>query len=533
MKILNWFKNRSGKLALSALQTAGLATVVGVAGFGAYNLLSSPGQEGALSPSSYNPGEVVYVAGNAGSGEYLSASYAGQTGGPNESSVRVTANTLSRINAADAQNQAQSDMPQVVAPTRSSAVPSQAYEGGESEGLGMGANIANELGLKDGDPMASMQGMMENVKGMMAGAQEQVAGAASKGGATAGATAGAQSAAFNRASMASANGGGGNSFNSSFTVQDSGKNNPNGKAGAGNGDAQAAANALAAAQAKLAAATEGATLHAKASFGPQDGLGGSRDASVNDGGKVQDYKGRDDLEWMAGRSNKVATTKTRAANEGSAPFLASTQVSGGMQIEAENVTTGAEQGSQDFGNDARAQLRGINRWATSAAAQNLSQSRARHGLHTWMWMMVGATVAAMVAIWLLKHIPIWGHTAALALAVATTGLCAMAFVKAMNYARQFGGGTFSTVMMCLAPICIAGIWLSFAFAPKPELVQSQAQASLGSGSGLTYGSNLSAMGSQGLSAGAAGGLSGGTASGASSGGLLGVHLTVPPITPVP
>ena len=69
MNIIQWFKNTAGKIPVSVMQMAGAGAVVAVAGFGAYNYLSSPAEDNNsfVPPASYNE-EVVYVAGaNGGS----------------------------------------------------------------------------------------------------------------------------------------------------------------------------------------------------------------------------------------------------------------------------------------------------------------------------------------------------------------------------------------------------------------------------------------------------------------------------------
>ena len=392
-------------MALSALQTAGIATVVGVAGVGAYSFLSSPANDPAVSPSSYNPGEVVYVAGNPNSGVYQRGAYfSGQdnaSGGPNESSVHITAKTLTRLQEAENREKAMAEMEEYEASNRPSSAPvaGGAYKGGSTEGLGMGANVANEMGLKGtgtaSDPMAAVSGMMGNMQGMISQAQQQGQGGASGGkggqggkGDEEGAEANAPGlGALKSASMARAGSGGGSGAGSSFVIQNSNKNRR-----APGAKEEDAGNVLNSAQEQLNKTMEGARMRAKASFGESEGLGHSKDATIMD---VRNTKDGRDLRWMMERSNKVAMTKTRAANDGSDPFLSDTKVSGGMRIAAENVTTGAGQGTKDFEAEAVASLRGLGSWGGEQDNYYNQRKRDHDTLKTLFYV---AITAAFVAI---------------------------------------------------------------------------------------------------------------------------------------
>ena len=68
MKILTKLIDKSGKLALSALQMGGLAAVVGVAGIATWNMVNSSSDNTAFNPSMYDDEEVVFVAQSGGQG---------------------------------------------------------------------------------------------------------------------------------------------------------------------------------------------------------------------------------------------------------------------------------------------------------------------------------------------------------------------------------------------------------------------------------------------------------------------------------
>ena len=87
MKIINWLKNRSGKMALSMSQGIGLAAVVGVAGVAAYQMFSSPEVNPDTVFSSHDD-DVVYVAGGS-SGAYSGVGYGENNGGEVQSGIRT------------------------------------------------------------------------------------------------------------------------------------------------------------------------------------------------------------------------------------------------------------------------------------------------------------------------------------------------------------------------------------------------------------------------------------------------------------
>ncbi len=484
MNILQWLKDCGGKMALSALQTAGLATVVGVAGLGAYSFLSAPAEDPALSPSSYNPGEVVYVAGNPNSGNYQSGAYvSAQDSGSalNESSVRISAKTLNRLNEADRRDQAFDEMEEQQSANYSAPV-GPAYKGGATEGLGMGANVANEMGLNaeglgGNDPMAAVSGMMGNMQGIMNQAQQQAQNAAQgkpsadeKGNAPG--LAGLKSSGMATApSIGGAANGGGNGFNASFTVQNSGKN----KGGAGNANMPDMGNVMASAQQQMSSVMDGMRrMQAKASFGKEEGLGSSRDADIMN---VNNTKGGKELKLMMKQSAQVAKNKNRAANDGSDPFLSDTKVSGGMQISAENVTTGQGQGSKDFETDANSSLRGIQSWGDDAQLHEDKVKAARDRLRQMMWTAIPTVLALSVAIagfLMIARSGFWGwwaYAVAAGLTVLALVTCALLITTAVQYIKIRGSGSsLSTWGIVTGGVLIAitgAAWIpGFAIAKK-------------------------------------------------------------------
>ncbi len=334
--------NRRGKLALSALQAVGLSAVGVVAGFAAWQYISSSEQDNtAFAPSQYNSGEVVYVAG-ANTGSYQSGGYYGGNSAEPGSSLNVSAKTVNRMDRQARAEQAAREMAENTSyDSGDSSAPLTAYQTGGTEGLGMGGNVVNEDLLKGDNPLAAMQNSMGDIQNMIANAQQQ-AQAAAQGqapGASGAAPAGAPALASAKADWGSSKFSGGSAgsggFNASFAVQNSGKNR--GSSGAAGADE--AARQMAAMQAQAKNMLEGSRIRGKSSFGSTENIGGNHDGSVLDGKRE---KTRQELTMIRKQSADIAANKYRAANEGSRPFLGGEQLSGGIVIDGETLTTGED-----------------------------------------------------------------------------------------------------------------------------------------------------------------------------------------------
>lgn len=455
MNILN-FLNKSGKVALSALQAVGLTAVVGAAGIGAWQYLSGPADDNtSFNPAQYNPGEVVYVSG-ANTGSYGSNTYgAGDPG----SSVQVSSKTLQRLDRRAMAERAAQEMEEESSQIYSSADSgTPAYQMGGTEGLGMGANYVADAN-SNSSPMGVMQQSMASMQDMIAKAQQQVAGAATdKGGKEGAATLGSVTPNWSRGAGGISAGGSGGA-NSSFALQDSGKNK-----GRGGKNADPAADtqaAIAAAQAQAAGMLEGARIRGKSSFGSMETLGANRDASIDKAGRGRN--GKNDLEFIQKRSADAAANRHRAANEGSRAFLASTQVSGGMRITAENVTTGQGQGSKDFDTDTEVNLRGLRTWGENVETQEIQHDADRQAL---LWFTLGTVVASlalMLTIALTKNIAPYGWIAAAAATVVLAGLLVVLAIKIARYAESWGWEGMTIAATAVAGILALGAVAAWTF----------------------------------------------------------------------
>lgn len=451
MNIFKWLTGRAGKMALSAAQAVGLSAVVGVAGIAAWQYLDSPADNTAFNPAAqYDPGEVVYVAGASGgaygaNGEVESAFRAK----PSKAIEMTEKMTL-------AQKQAQAMEDDVIPSVSVSPTPS-AYQMGATEGLGMNANDGKGEGL-DGNPLAAIQGTMSGMKDVISRAQAQAQ-----------AQAGAQNpeekpgkatlASAKRTGAGSAGAGRGQAFNSSFVIQNSGKNTGS-RAVAGAGSPEEVGNIFASAQAQANRTVEGMQMRSRSNFGPgNNSLGADKELSVGDARSSKEGK---DLVFIQKRSADAARNRNRSANEGSRAFLASTKVSGGMRIVGDTVAIGQGQGSKDFDNVNEANLRGIGKWTQSAVDEATQRMLDRQNLQKWLWRAIATCLAAMIAIPLLKH-SFWGWFAAIALTVVALATAAMAIVKAGQFANKWGGSGMSTTVMIVGGLMAAGVAMAWIF----------------------------------------------------------------------
>ncbi|HAM43161.1 MAG TPA: hypothetical protein DCP52_04965 [Elusimicrobia bacterium] len=127
----------------------------------------------------------------------------------------------------------------------------------------------------------------------------------------------------------------------------------------------------------------------------------------------------------------------------------------------------------------------------------------------------------MIAIPLLKKIPLWGTILAVAVMVAALAVAATAIVKGGQFAHKWGGSGMSTAVIIVGGLMAAGVAVSFilhnAFAKFYKLI--------GQKLGLSGASEAAASGG----AGGAGGAAGGSQLAGSSAFQAGVPGAPPPI----
>ena len=466
MNIFKWL-GKSGKIALSAAQAVGLSAVVGVAGIAAWQYLDTPSDNTAFNlGGQYNPGEVVYVAGASG-GSY------GANGEVQSSFLATPSKAIEMTEKiALAQKRAEEYEDSVSDEALAPSDP-QAYQMGGTEGLGMGANRANEEELKN-NPMAfakqSLSGVSDAIAQAQAQAQAQQAAAAggqAQGAAPAGTLASASRDWGSSAATKGGSGGGGNSFNSSFVVQDSNKNS--GKS-MGNMTLEDADQVIKNFQEQSLSAQEAARLRARSSFGRDEMLASDKNLKALDGRSSRE---KSDLAFIRKRSADAAANRNRAANEASRAWLDSAKVSGGMSIiSGESVTTGQGQGSKDFNSPTTANMRGIKNWVDSVEEQDAKRDKSQKNIRLCLWIALPVALAAMpwisamstlaaalcsnpftaafgVALWI---------KAAILLAIALAPVMALLGVS-IHHINNFGGETLSTWGTVVAGILTAALGL--------------------------------------------------------------------------
>ena len=206
MKLINLFKRKTGKLALSPMQAVGLAAVVGVAGIGAYRMMGSSEQPDLNTVFSSGGQDVVYVSGASG-GSYGGVVYgsggAYSGGGEIQSGIHATLSKDLQLMQADAAR-ADASQPQYVQQEEEIT----AYKvDGNSGGLGMGTTLDREKASVDmGGSMQAVQSQIAALQASVAQQQEaaaQQAAAAQGGDAAAAAAAALQGGGRNWGQMAS------------------------------------------------------------------------------------------------------------------------------------------------------------------------------------------------------------------------------------------------------------------------------------------------------------------------------------------
>ena len=335
----------------------------------------------------------------------------------------------------------------------------------------MAGNAVNEKGFADGNPLAAMSGAMGNIQGMISNAQQQAQSAAQGGAAEGEAAGGAPTLASVQADWGSKFGGSGGSggVNSSFALQDSGKNK--GKGGSAPADM---AQQMAAMQAQAQSMLESSRIRGRSSFGNTEGLGANRNATIGQGRRSG--QGNIELEQVRKQSADIAANKNRAANEGSRPFLASTQLSGGVRVTKENFEANSTQGSTtDFNNSFSGNLGNIQNWGQEQIDSN--EKRLKDYINLLL-VWIGVTAGVLVALWIipklvklaetLMDIPAYGAVAAAAVMAVVWVLAVLAIlaatsliVGAAQYAKDYGGGWLSTLAGLTGIALAGGVVISF------------------------------------------------------------------------
>ena len=354
MKLFHLLKNRNGKMTLSTAQTIGLAAVVGVAGVGAWQMLSSSKD---VNPdtmfSAASEPEIVYVTGGSPAGEYTgygeggavisTSSYAKKARG-----MELGFETFEGGPAAYAQR-----------PDLDSQEDSiQAYKmDGQFEGLSAG-NEAVEQRAATGDDLNGLGNgadMQAQIADIVAQAKQQAASAGAPADVL---NAGEQAAVQSEAAAA---------IRGSLGEGGSGS----GKWGMAEGMARANGHNLNATplQAPTAGSLRSGTLNgtdgqsASGATTRADVVGvspkfeGGRGSVIEAGRR---FRGNNSLEGLRKDSADVAANRKRSANEGSRGFFAAEQQSGGLRLTGTSSALETDgNSSNDYMDTVRPNLSGL------------------------------------------------------------------------------------------------------------------------------------------------------------------------------
>lgn len=332
MKIIKFLTSKAGKWSLSAMQAVGLSAAVGVAGIAAWQMMGSSAQPNLNTVFSSNTADqdVVFVAGAAG-GVYGSGSYG--TGGELRSGINATLSKDLQLMQADAQAGDLSSQPEFVQQEQEIS----AFKmDGASSGLGMAGNVSKEKSNAMSGDMSAVQKQIADIQATIA-SQKKAAEAA----------AAAEGAAGDAAKVAAAMKGKGGQFGMAEGMARASGNNLNstplqsgqyGKEGQG----VSSSGVLGGAQAARGASAMGPA-------GQGSNFERSRASIIGQGSRL----GSDDsLAALQKQSADIARHSNRSANEGARAFMASTRLSGGIQLEGGEKLSGGNASSSDFSDDA-------------------------------------------------------------------------------------------------------------------------------------------------------------------------------------
>lgn len=475
MNILKFLKNKAGKLPVTLAQAAGITAVVGAAGFGAMSFLSSSSDNTTtFLPPSATQEQVVYVSQSGGGGQY-------EANGEVGSSFKAVPSRSIQLANQEAVRQAQTRaLAESAGQNTYSGQPGEevnpqlpkAYQVSNADlGLGMGGGADKQLN----GSLEVFSNIQNQLKGVTAAVNNAQAQARSGQAAQApGAGAPAETSGQTAAQLASASrnwgnggltraGGGGSGSSNAFVIQNSGRNaktQDQASAMAQAGDA------IAQAQAAMNQMREGSRLQARANFGSSDGLGVDKDAVGQRARRTG--QGKDELEFIRKQSAAINASKTNAANEGGAPFLASAKISGGLTVNGDNVTTGTGS-SGDLRSTSNHQLKGIKNHLNTVGTNLDNQNLAQDQLLMDMAIMLLTTIALMTLITFLvklaRHAGIYAWIFWAAAGVVTAlGLAAILFgflPRVSDFEQNYGSNGWTVagyILSGLFAVGLGGAW---------------------------------------------------------------------------
>ena len=444
MNVFKLLTSRIGALSISMGKTAGMALTVGLVGMNVYNYMNETpaAQESRIRSFS----EILSAGGTL----------------PNDTGIRFDTGGVQFATAEEvaAQQGTLFDGGEAaVQRLESFSIQGRALGSGES-GLGMGANAAVELG-PDGRPISGVSVPDGSAVGAAVG---QAAAAGQTGGTKINKLGEEREGGLKRASMARATGSnlgsgssgsfGTSSSRSAQSASAKGGASARGTVGAGS-EGYTLTGSMPGGSTLLAGKSNIRGVASNSSFMP-----GGRDSSIGSGTKSREGQSLRDI---AVASSQIAANQHRSVNEGARPFMASDQLSGGVQVEGDgsSLTTGS--GSTEVGDfeDAMNRRQGAFDQAVEET-QKSEQERKQHRdrLAKNLIMLAVATVAACFAINYLMRTANgpWSYIAAAALGATMIGLIGFYFADCVKYIKAYrhvetgwaGAGIGVSILMAAA-----------------------------------------------------------------------------------
>lgn len=319
---------------------------------------------------------------------------------------------------------------------------------GQTDGLGMGANAAVELG-PDGRPLP---GQGRRADGSAIGAAAAAAnqtqinklGAAPQGG--------LQRATIARASgsnLGSSSGGG--TFGPSSSAASSGRRSGSFSGGAGynfTGAMPTGSSALLA-----SADMSGIRGVSGARFTP-----GGRDSRIGSGSSSE---AGNNLRDIARQSSKVAANAQKSTSSGAGPFLAASKMAGGVQVQDGDTVTLTDGTPAEFEEEMNNRERNLG--SSIDDLDNTENEKKEHRQRLWQTMagLLGATMLGMMTIAALKKSFPWGYAAAIVLALGLL-VCIAAFMTDIGkFGVKYGNWGLCSFFFAMGAAMAAGVALAF------------------------------------------------------------------------
>lgn len=199
---------------------------------------------------------------------------------------------------------------------------------------------------------------------------------------------------------------------------------------------------------------EGSTLVASAKFRDVDAsFDPSRSARAGRG--MDSAEGRT-LEQIRKRSAEIAQNANRSANEAGRAFMASSQNSGGIQLDEGELSEGGVM-SDDFEQATINARNNLDQAANDLTEQELQRKQDRTRLKRAMVALIFLTIPAMFAIsMLMKGTSVFGKIAAVAIGAAMLVAIGLFMADAIKYMQKWGGSGLTTGCMFVGPV-LAGL----------------------------------------------------------------------------